>query len=126
MIHLLTMQHFLNSLLLETSCVNIIAQRLTLTLNDGRKLDIPLNYVSPSGRHRYTGQVLLNDATLVQAISFEHAIPLLLDTCFSGISEQKNHSFFNVYLILMIIYTARVMHLFSVLKVSSLAVVLSL
>ncbi|MEZ8861355.1 hypothetical protein [Vibrio sp. 10N.247.311.51] len=96
MTHLLTMQHFLNSLLLETSDYQIKDNSIHVDLNSHGQLEIPLTYVSASGRHRYSGKVRLRELDKLSQIPFSRAASLLVDRYFPDVDKDKKCCFYNV------------------------------
>lgn len=93
MTHLLTMQHFLNSLLLETSEYQIKDNCIHVDLNSHGQLEISLTYVSASGRHRYSGKVLLRELDKLSQIPFSQAASLLVDRYFPEVDKDKKTLF---------------------------------
>ncbi|TKB58392.1 GNAT family N-acetyltransferase [Ferrimonas aestuarii] len=95
MTHPLTIQHFFNSVLIETGLGQVSQQILRLPLDKERELQLPLSYVSPSGRHRYQGEIglMLTPNGQPQRIEFAEAAKALVDAHFSDIDDHKRRKF---------------------------------
>lgn len=93
MTHALTMQHFLNSFLLETGAARVEEQVVRLPLNAGRELVIPLAYVSAAGRHRYRGELLLSTPQGQQPVDFDSAMAEIVEHYFDSVAASDKAKF---------------------------------
>lgn len=93
MTHALTMQHFFNSFLLETGVARVEEQEVRVPLNAGRELVIPLTYVSAAGRHRYCGDILIEDASGQRPVDFDTAMGEIVEHHFDSVSDSDKTRF---------------------------------
>ena len=96
----LTHQAFFNSLLVETSIAHLdesnaspTGYSVTIPLENGEQLQLPLHYVSPSQRHRYTGQIRLMTSNGISDITLPAAIGKVLAHHFANIDAGRQDKF---------------------------------
>ncbi|MCY7295229.1 GNAT family N-acetyltransferase [Alteromonas sp. a30] len=99
--HYLSHQAFFNSLLLETDLGDVVTQstgsKVLVQITNGKTLHLPLAYLSPAKRHRYTGECWLSDNAVNQGepkrIDFVTAINLVMQHHFDDIDMAEKDRF---------------------------------
>ncbi|WP_221074685.1 GNAT family N-acetyltransferase [Agarivorans aestuarii] len=91
--HALCQQAFFNSLLAETANKHLEGESVFLPLSTKASLELKLRYVSPSWRHRYSGEIILHEAQSQSPISFKQATTLVVNALYPELSEDKKALF---------------------------------
>ncbi|GDY25897.1 hypothetical protein AHAT_17870 [Agarivorans sp. Toyoura001] len=91
--HALCHQSFFNSLLAETANKHLEGNSVFLPLSASSSLEIKLSYVSPSWRHRYSGELVLHQAQQQTRILFEVALKLIVEGLYSQLSKEEKALF---------------------------------
>nr|BBJ32539.1 IucA-IucC siderophore biosynthesis proteine and acetyl transferase [Alteromonas sp. K] len=99
--HYLSHQAFFNSVLLETDLGEVVTHhtgsKVLVHITDGKTLHLPLAYLSPAKRHRYSGECWLSDNAVNQGepkrIDFVTAINLVMQHHFDDIDVAEKDRF---------------------------------